>query len=643
METHTASDRSVLRVIIVEDNVDDAIIVEHRLATAGYTVRARRVDDLDDFERALGEPFDLVISDYHLGAFTALDVLERFRRAERSEPFVIVSGAMGEEVGVEAMRAGAQDYIFKGNLSRLAPAVERELREARERAGRRRDREALFAKTRILKSVMESLVDALVVVDAKGEVTLFNPAAERLFGPLQRGVGFENWARSREVFLSDGVTPVPETSTPRLRTVRGEEVRGEEYLVKNSSGSDGVWVSCNGTPLRDETGGVVGGVLLSRDITARKRAEEALRRSEEKFLQAQKMEAVGRLAGGVAHDFNNVLSVVGNYAALTLRGLGEDERLRGYVEEIAAASRRAGELTRQLLTFSRRHATQVTAVDLNGVIVGVEAMLGSLVGEDIELVLRLGAKVPLVRGVAVQFEQVLLNFVANARDAMPNGGTIEIETSVSAGRVLLRVSDTGLGMPLEVAAHVFEPFFTTKGPGHGTGLGLATVYGIVTGCGGDVSVSSTPGHGAVFTVSLPACADETTAGVLSPVAAVTARAGRETVLVVEDDDAVRALTVELLTRHGYRALDARGAGEALLLAERHTGPIDVVLSDVVMPHMGGPELIERLRVLRPAVRVVFMSGYTDGPVGGGQEVLVTKPFGVDELVGAVRGVLDGEK
>ncbi|MEZ4410627.1 MAG: response regulator [Polyangiales bacterium] len=628
-----------LNVLLVEDSEDDAIILRHHLAGAGYALAGRRVDALDAFEAALAEPFDLVISDFHLGSFTALDALARFRKVERDEPFIIVSGAMGEEVGVEAMRSGAHDYIFKGNLSRLAPAIDRELREAEVRRGRRRDREALREQTRILTSVLESMADALVVVDAEGGVRVFNPAAERLFGRPRDGVSALAWPEVYGVYLADEVTLLPEALMPILRAMRGEETRDLELFVKNDAVPEGCWVSCNGTPLRDESGRPAGGVLLWRDITARKRAEEALRRAEEQFLHAQKMEAIGRLAGGVAHDFNNVLSIIGNYAALSLRDLEGDDPLREPLEEISAASKRAGKLTRQLLTFSRRHAARLTAVDLNAVIREMETMLRRLLGEDVELLTRLDPALPAVRGDGGQVEQVLMNLAVNARDAMPDGGRLSVETAASEGRAVLRVSDTGRGMEPEVLAHVFEPFFTTKEVGRGTGLGLATVYGIVTGFGGEVSVQSEPGRGATFTITL-ATSPDAAVEAAAPRPEEVSPGGDETVLLVEDDDAVRALAQEILKRHGYRVLPARNAGEALLLAERHAGPIHLVLTDVVMPHMGGRELVGRLRPLRPSTRVVFMSGYTDGPVGHDGAPLVTKPFTVEGLARAVRDALD---
>ncbi len=629
-----------LNALLVEDSEDDAIILRYHLAGAGYALAGRRVDSLDDFESALAEPFDLVISDFHLGSFTALDALARFRRAERDEPFVIVSGAMGEEVGVEAMRAGAHDYIFKGNLKRLAPAIERELREAEVRRERRRDREALRAQTRILTSVLESLADALVVVDADGGVRVFNPAAARLFGRPREGVSALRWPEVYGVFLPDGVTHLPEELMPIVRALRGEETRDLELFVKNDVVPDGRWVSCNGTPLKDESGSPAGGVLLWRDITTKKNTEEALRRTQEQFLHAQKMEAMGRLAGGVAHDFNNLLSIIGNYAALSLRDIPDDDMLREPLEEISAASRRAANLTRQLLTFSRRHAARLTTVDLNAIIREMETMLRRLLGEDVELLTRLDPALPPVRGDAGQVEQVVMNLAVNARDAMPEGGRLSVETHAEGERAVLRVSDTGKGMEPEVLAHVFEPFFTTKEVGRGTGLGLATVYGIVSSFGGEVTVESEPGEGATFTIALAASADALPEATAARAEEVT-RGGDETVLLVEDDDGVRALAQEILRRHGYRVLPARNAGEALLLAERHAGPIHLMLSDVVMPHMGGRELVQRLRPLRPAARVVFMSGYTDGPVDIDGVPLVTKPFTVEGLARAVRDALDG--
>ncbi len=378
-------------------------------------------------------------------------------------------------------------------------------------------------------------------------------------------------------------------------------------------------------------------------------------RNEERLLHAQKMEAIGRLAGAVAHDFNNIMSVIVNYAALLRGELTPDDPLNDGLHEISRAAGRATRLARQLLTFSYRHDVRVGALDLNAVIREVEKLLQRLLGEDIELSTHLQPGLGHVRGDAGQVEQVLMNLAVNARDAMPSGGRLSIETRdvVSATGSLfveLEVSDTGHGMDAETRSHVFEPFFTTKPPGRGTGLGLATVYGLVTGWGGDVTVESDAGRGTTFRILLPHVAPSIRPPPLEarPTASAAVGGGDETILLVEDDDALRELARAILSRFGYRVLAARNAGEALLVAEQHRGAIDLLLTEVVMPYLSGPELAQRIAPLRPGLRVLYMSGYTAGQMRQRDAVapdaaLITKPFTVEGLARVVRSALDEPK
>jgi nitrogen-specific signal transduction histidine kinase/CheY-like chemotaxis protein len=394
-----------------------------------------------------------------------------------------------------------------------------------------------------------------------------------------------------------------------------------------------------------------------RDVTEHRRTEKALQRTEEQLRQAHKMDAVGQLAGGIAHDFNNLLTAILGYAEVLSDKLGAGHPQQREAEQIARAGRTAASLTRQLLAFSRRQVLQPAVLDLNGVVSNVEKMLRRLIGEHIDLVIRLGPDLPRVRVDAGQLEQVLLNLAVNARDAMREGGRLTIETEaidvsendddLPVGRcVRLRVSDTGCGMTADVQAHLFEPFFTTKAPGKGTGLGLSTVYGIVKQSGGAISVETAPGRGATFVVVLPAAA-----GSDQPVAAAGAAGPRpvarrqETVLLVEDDRQVRELSAIALGRAGFTVIEAQHPAEAISLADRHEGPIHLILTDVVMPGMNGRVLVEKLVTRRPDARILFMSGYTDdalAPLGvaAGDMAFLHKPFTPRQLAERVREVLD---
>jgi two-component system, cell cycle sensor histidine kinase and response regulator CckA len=392
-------------------------------------------------------------------------------------------------------------------------------------------------------------------------------------------------------------------------------------------------------------------LVLATDVTEKRGLENQLG-------QAQKMEAVGQLAGGVAHDFNNLLGVITGYSELLLRGPQLGERDRRRLEQIAKAADSAASLTRQLLAFSRKQMLQPTVLDLNEILGNVEKMLRRLIGEDIEFITECEPAIGRVRADAGQIEQVIMNLAVNARDAMPKGGRLTLRTGnaeledaatrnrpdVAPGRyVVLSVADTGHGMEAATQAHIFEPFFTTKEPGRGTGLGLATVYGIVKQSGGHLEVHSEPGRGTTFAIYLPRIDAEVEAPTAKP--ASRPPRGTETILLLEDDDALRALVGEVLEDAGYTVLQGATPAEALALAQQHAGAIHALLTDVVLPGVSGPELASQLAASRPEMRVLFMSGYTDAAIGdrgllSAQTAFIHKPFTTDALLHKLRAVLD---
>ncbi len=405
-------------------------------------------------------------------------------------------------------------------------------------------------------------------------------------------------------------------------------------------------------PLRDERGAVIGCVGVGLDVTERKRLEE-------QYRQAQKMEALGRLAGGVAHDFNNLLTVITGYADLLLERLPPGDPARGLLAEVQKAGERAGMLTRQMLAFSRRQVLEPKVLSLNTVVADTEKMLRRLIGEDVLLTTSLAPDLGPVSADPGQLEQVLMNLAVNARDAMPRGGRLTIETRNAVldeafcrarpdlrpgPYAVLAVTDTGTGMDEATKARLFEPFFTTKGPGEGTGLGLATVHGVVRQSGGHIEVRSELGAGTTFNVYLPQVRRTLPAGMpLNGLAAMPR--GTETVLLVEDEDAVRSLARHVLKACGYTVLEAKDGREAIRIAEGHPGAIDLLVSDVVMPHLGGRELAERIAALRPGSKVLFLSGYTDDAVvhHGVREAefaFLQKPYTPAVLAQKVREVLD---
>jgi two-component system cell cycle sensor histidine kinase/response regulator CckA len=435
------------------------------------------------------------------------------------------------------------------------------------------------------------------------------------------------------------------------RSIGSDEAYRADFRVVWPDGQTR-WITAKGRVSRAPDGKPLGLMGIAIDVSDRKELEQQLQ-------QSQKLEGIGRLAGGIAHDFNNLLTAIIGYTEMVLDQIGPDKPISGDMREIRNASDRAVALTRQLLAFSRKQTLHVAPVDLNDIVVSMHKMLQRLIGDDIEIRLGLSPRLSPVRADRVQLEQVLMNLVMNARDAMPGGGVITIDTvavdgaeavavvhePVSPGTYArLRVNDTGVGMDAATQEHIFEPFFTTKGVGKGTGLGLATVYGVIQQLGGHIAVSSEKGKGTTFTLYFPeAPAASVIPSQPRPKSAPLA-AHREIVLVVDDQQGVRQLVSRILTRHGYTVLEAGDVTEALALAEQHPGPIDLIVSDVVMPTMSGPELVARLRTIRP-VKVLYMSGYTGEDLSNRADfdettIVLEKPFTASVLLQTVRGVLD---
>ena len=515
----------------------------------------------------------------------------------------------------------------------------------------RRSEELVRATRDHLEALIEASPLPIVALDIDGVVLSWNRAAEAVFG----------W--SAEETVGRRLPCVPDDRQEEYDAFRREILSGQPFTGRETQRirKDGtrIEVSISTSPLHDAAGRSVSLVAMYSDISGRKRAEEALRHSQEQLRQAQKMEAVGQLAGGVAHDFNNLLSAILSYSEMVLADLPEGHASREDIEQIRQAGTRAAELTHQLLAFSRRQVLQLRTINLNTVVADVDRMLRRVIGEDIELRTILAPALGHTRGDAGQLELVLMNLAVNARDAMPAGGTLTITTAdadlsdagaarraeLPPGRyVTLSVEDTGAGMSPEVRERIFEPFFTTKGPGHGTGLGLSTVYGIVAQSGGHVVVASEPGAGSTFTIYLPWHTDALVPAPLAP-PPPSVRGGSETVLLVEDEHLVRQLTHEILRRHGYRVLQAGDGLQALEVLRGHAGRIDLLLTDVVMPRMSGRELVEQARPLRPDMRILYVSGYSEeaiarqGQLTEGIELL-SKPFTPSVLTAKIRQLLD---
>jgi two-component system, cell cycle sensor histidine kinase and response regulator CckA len=498
-----------------------------------------------------------------------------------------------------------------------------------------------------LVAVVESSDDAIVSKDLDGTIRTWNRAAERIFGYTAAEMVGDSIFRLIPPDLHD------EEHGLLARIRAGEHISHYETTRVRKDGRR-ILVSLTLSPLFDGKGRLIGASAIKRDVTSQRAMENQLE-------QARRMEAVGRLAGGIAHDFNNLLTVIGGLSIMTLQELEEGSAGRHNLRQVIMAADRATALTQQLLTFSRRQMAEVKALDMNEVVTGLESLLRRLIGEHITLQISKAPDLGRVRGNEIQLEQVLMNLVLNARDAMPEGGTLavatrNVEVTDILGReqlrltpgpyVMLSVSDTGAGMDAVTQASIFEPFFTTKAPGEGTGLGLATVYAIVQQAGGAIYVYSEPGLGSTFKVYFPRIdvAVELTAAVDTPLSSGPEGTGTGLVVVTEDEPGVRSFAAQVLQQAGYRVLEAGSGPEALELAGAQRDPVTLLLTDVVMPGMTGRVLAERMRALYPGIAVLYMSGYTDdmvvrvGVAADGRNFL-QKPFTPESLLARVRSVL----
>jgi PAS domain S-box-containing protein len=497
---------------------------------------------------------------------------------------------------------------------------------------------------RLFSSTLSSITDAVLATDREGRITFLNPVAENITGwPRQEARG----KPAADILqMVDERTNEP-VENPLIRALRDRVmVANDDHTALVSRSGAEVPIEHSASPVRDDAGEVRGAVLVFRDISKR-------RQLEEQIAHSQKMDAVERLAGGVAGDFNNVLTVITGYSELLRAEVPPSSPMRRFIDEISYAGERAAALTRHLLAFSRGTTAQPRMLDLNGLIHNMEPMLRRLLGQDIELILLTGSGLGRVKTDPSQIEQVIVNLATNSRDAMPEGGKLVIETAnaeideraggknvgIKPGSyVMLAVSDTGIGMDAETRSRLFEPFFTTKAPGKGAGLGLATVYGAVKQSEGQVTVYSQPSCGTIFEIYLPRLKEAVT----EPAKKGSAK-GSESILLVDDEEGVRRLVSAILHSNGYDVLEAPNGPAALAVYEKNAHKIDLVLTDIVMPQMTGLELGDKLTERSPGLRILYMSGYRDNPVANGTDAprpFLHKPFTPDVLLGKVREVLD---
>jgi len=643
-----------LHLLILEDNPDDAELAVKELERKGFNVKWTRVDTKEAFREALAEKPDLILADYFVPSFDAMAALQMYRQLKLEIPLIVYSGAINEEMAIECMKSGAIDYVFKDNLSRLCPVVKRALEEMKISRKSKHAEDALRESEEKYRTLYDSSRDAIMIITPDKVFLNGNPACVKMFGCRNEDefISLTSMALSPE-YQPDGALSF-EKSQKMISIAmehgshffkwKHKRVDGEEFYSTVLLAS----MKLYGKKILQAT---------VRDITEHKRLEAQLH-------MAQKMEAIGKLAGGVAHDFNNILTVIMGNAGLALMEVGKDNTLREEIEEIRKAGKRAASLTRQLLAFSRKQIIQPKILNINELLTGIEKMLGRLIGEDIEL---LTIPEPALWQVKIdpgQIEQVIINLAINARDAMPKGGNLTIETDNAdlnenyfrehgiegekpGHYAVLAVSDTGSGMDKKTLEHIFEPFFTTKEVGKGTGLGLSTVYGIVRQNNGFIWVYSEPGQGTTFKVYLSEVKKDADLEKKEQTP-VDDPGGSETVLIIEDNDLLRNFVQKALQGYGYRVMDAENGEDALRVCKEHDGRIDLMITDVIMPKMGGREAAKRLQPLYPQMKVIYMSGYTDnaivhhGVLERGLNFL-EKPFTPEGLARKAREVLDDKK
>ncbi len=636
-----------LRVLQIEDSESDAALIVRALEKSRYQVESERVEDAAGMRAALAErTWDVIVSDYYLPQFGAPAALGILRDSGRDIPFIVVSGRMGEDTAVEMMKAGAHDYLLKDNLARLGPAVERELRDVGSRRERRRAEEALAASEARFRALLESAPQGVIAVDEKGCIALVNAKTEEMFGYTRD----ELLGQPLDILLPERYRAAhlghrrqyfahPHTRPMGLGLdLWGQRKGGGEFPLEIGLS----FIGRAGTQLA---------LALVTDITDRKRAEEHLR-------QAQKLESIGMLAGGIAHDFNNLLvGVIGN-ASLAQDLLPQSNPAAELLEAVVKTGEQAAHLTRQMLAYAGKGQFVVEPLNLSDLVPEMTGLVQPSISKKIALHLGLDPDLPPIQADRGQMQQVFMNLALNAAEAIgSDAGMISVrtgvqdvdelyvrrslETELSPGRyVLLEVRDTGCGMDEATRTRVFDPFFSTKFQGRG--LGLAAVAGIVRGHGGAISVSSAPDKGACFTVLFPAA--EGVSAVAQVAAQYATLRGIGTILVVDDELPVRDLARKVLERYGYKVLLADGGPAAIDAFKRHPGDISLVILDASMPGMTGAETYPELRKVRPAVKILVSSGYSEletmkafpGPQVAG---FIQKPYTSRGLAEKVRSAM----
>jgi len=643
----TAFASAPLQVLLVGNKEEDFFLIREILERTRSTLTA----DLDHAhslaearEMLQQKSYGLVLFEHETGDAEAVHFVAEFLHAGVTVPFILLTEDADEKTVAEIIEGGTWNCVAKSQLD--GATLVRTIRNTLAMHTLQQEQQVAEESLRKLSRAVEQSADGVMVTNFRGIIEYVNPAFEAL-----TGYGREEVRGKTPRILKSGEQG-PETYQEMWKTMlAGNVYRG--ILVNRKKNGELYYVEESICPVRDGAGIITHFISNGRDLTERLRLEAQL-------LQSQKMDAIGNLAGGVAHDFNNLLTIITSYAELALDAVPQNSALESKIQEILLAARRAAELTRQLLAFSRKQPQALRVADLNDVIVRIAKTLPRLIGEDIEFTFAPGEGLGRVRVDPLQIEQILMNLAANARDAMPQGGHLRIETSdvrlddnyvqckkalILPGRyALITVSDDGTGILPEHLPHIFEPFYTTKPLGKGTGLGLATVYGIVKQNKGFIWAYSESSMGTVFKIYLPCVAGRDHPGDVENIRTAGAARGSETVLLVEDEPAVRRATAEFLTLQGYTVLEAKDGLDALSVAKHHGSTIHLLVTDVVMPNMSGGQLAKELAQLRPDAKLLFVSGYAgktvlDHKVVDLETNFLQKPYTLTQLSLKIRAAL----
>jgi two-component system cell cycle sensor histidine kinase/response regulator CckA len=642
---------SLLRVLLVGSRQEDFFLIREILERNRNSLLAdlTHADTIEEAKAMLQEgDYSLVLFQHEMGDAAAIKLLSEFLHTRGATPFIMLTEHADERAVAEIIQAGAYDCMERSQLN--GANLVRTIRCALSLHSTQQQQQAAEQSLRKLSCAVENSADTILVTNSEGAIEYVNPAFEAATGySLPEIIG-----KNQSILKSELNPPV--LYRELWETIRGKD-GGRAIAVKRKKSGEVYYADESVSPIRNSDGKLTHYVCNGRDLTERLRIEAEL-------VQSQKMDAIGRLAGGVAHDFNNLLTIITSYSELALDSVTSESPAQTRIQEILSAAHRAAGLTRQLLAFGRRQPQALRVADLNPVVSTIVKTLNRLIGEDIELVFAPGEGLGRIRLDPVQIEQILMNLAANSRDAMLEGGRCTIETSnvqldqeyvdrkraiIPVGRyAVLTVTDTGSGIPPEHLTHVFEPFYTTKPSGKGTGLGLATVYGIVKQNHGFVWVYSEPGIGTTFKIYFPCVAERPTSVEVSEGDPEIMVRGTETVLLVEDEDPLRRAAAEFLGLRGYTVLEARNGLEALSLARNREPAIQLLVTDVVMPHMSGGELAQEMEQLFPTTKVLFVSGYpgqtvVDHKVADVDSNFLQKPFTLKQLAKKVRTVLDQER